>query len=83
MSTHIEGMSQPVRCRWCSGIYDLGTVEVTARYIDCSMWKTPCCGHTADDRGETGWKSFSDYERLDRPRPRGPVAYGGRYPWEG
>jgi hypothetical protein len=35
---NIEAMSQPVRCR-CGGVYDLGTVEVTARYADCSMWK--------------------------------------------
>ena len=59
----IEGMSQPVRCR-CGGVYDLGTVTVTARYADCSMWKAPCCGRESDDRGETGWKSFSDYERI-------------------
>lgn len=60
----IEGMSQPARCRFCHKVYDLGTVTVTARYADCSVWKTPCCGHTADDRGETGWKSFKDYERI-------------------
>ena len=69
-ATHraIAGMHQPVRCRWCGGVYDLGTVEVTARYTDCSMWKAPCCGTTVDDRGETGWKSFSDYERIEKPR---------------
>ena len=60
-----SGMSQPVRCNRChGGVYDLGTVTVTARYADCSMWKAPCCGATVDDRGETGWKSFSDYTRL-------------------
>lgn len=57
----IAGMSSPVRCSFCRGIYDLGTVEVTARYTDCSMWKTPCCGTVADDRGETGWKPNRDY----------------------
>jgi hypothetical protein len=62
----IAGMSQPARCTHCDGIYDLGTVEVTARYADCSMWKSPCCGLTVDDRGETGWKSSKDYERLQR-----------------
>lgn len=62
----MEGMFQPVRCTHCAGIYDLGKVEVTARYVDCSMWKAPCCGRTVDDRGETGWKSRSDYTRLDR-----------------
>jgi hypothetical protein len=58
------GMHQPARCTWCSGVYDLGTVTITARYTDCSMWKAPCCGVTVDDRGETGWKSRADYRRL-------------------
>ncbi len=63
----IAGMTQPVRCRRChNGVYDLGTVEVTARYADCSMWRAPCCGALVDDRGETGWKSQQDYERLPR-----------------
>jgi hypothetical protein len=57
-------MHQPARCTWCGGVYDLGTVEVTARYTDCSVWKAPCCGTVVDDRGETGWKSRSDYTRL-------------------
>lgn len=65
-----ENMTFPVRCTYCSGVYDLGTVEVTARYTDCSMWKSPCCGRTVDDRGETGWKSHQDYVRLDRNEAR-------------
>jgi hypothetical protein len=60
----VAEMHQPARCNHCCGIYDLGTVTVTARYADCSMWTTPCCGRTVDDRGETGWKSIKDYERL-------------------
>jgi len=61
----IDGMHQPVRCLRCNqGVYDLGTVEVTARYADCSVWKAPCCGSVVDDRGETGWKTFNDYVRL-------------------
>lgn len=62
-----EQMYQPVQCGFCSRIYDLGTVTVTSRYVDCSVWRTPCCGHTADDRGESGWKSRQDYHRLSRP----------------
>lgn len=62
----IEGMSYPVQCARChTGVYDLGKVEVTARYTDCSMWKAPCCGVLVDDRGETGWLSRRDYYRLD------------------
>src|SRR4051794_10385195 len=64
----IRGMFKPVRCR-CGGIYDLGEVKVTARYLDCSVWNAPCCGRTSDDRGETGWKSFSDYTVLDKNDP--------------
>lgn len=72
-----QKMSQPVRCRRChAGVYDLGTVEVIARYADCSVWKAPCCGATVDDRGETGWKSIQDYERIpERQERRGPVTY--------
>lgn len=66
--TDISGMFMPVRCTWCSGVYDAGKVEVIARYTDCSMWKAPCCGTTVDDRGDTGWKSRKDYVRLERVR---------------
>lgn len=70
----IADMFQPVRCLRChTGVYDLGKVEVTARYVDCSMWKTPCCGVTVDDRGETGWKSIKDYERIDKDAGVDPV----------
>ncbi|MEV1315420.1 hypothetical protein AB0J14_04965 [Micromonospora arborensis] len=72
-------MTSPVRCNRCrTGVYDLGTVTVTARYADCSMWNTPCCGSLVDDRGETGWKTFKDYERIDpnRQDPWGVDIYG-------
>lgn len=62
----LEAMGQPVRCVHCGGIYDLTVVTVEARYTDCSVWKTPCCGRTVDDRGETGWKLRGDYERIER-----------------
>ena len=61
------GMTSPVSCTHCGGVYDLGTVTVTARYTDCSMWRSPCCDLVVDDRGETGWKSRADYVRLPRP----------------
>lgn len=60
----VTGMTSPVRCSHCGGVYDLGTVTVTGRYTDCSVWRSPCCGLTVDDRGETGWKSRADYVRL-------------------
>lgn len=62
----LEGMFSAVRCTHCGGVYDLGKVEVTGRYTDCSIWKAPCCGRTVDDRGETGWKTFKDYEYINK-----------------
>lgn len=59
-------MTFPVRCTWCSGVYDVAKVTVTARYTDCSIWKAPCCGRQVDDRGDTGWKSRKDYERIPK-----------------
>lgn len=68
----IASMTQPVRCNRCSrGVYDLGKVEVTARYTDCSVWKAPCCGAVVDDRGHTGWTSRKDYEYIDPNNPDG------------
>lgn len=45
----VHGMTSPVRCN-CGQIYDLGKVEVCARYSDCSYWMTPCCHRHEDDR---------------------------------
>lgn len=69
----VEAMSQPVRCL-CGGIYDLGTVQVTQRYADCSMWKAPCCGRVSDDRT---WKSLPDFQRIALG---GPPADGRYWP---
>ncbi|MFV8317141.1 hypothetical protein [Mycobacterium sp. 23] len=60
----IARMSQPARCLRCFKVYDLGTVVITARYADCSVWRTPCCNQAVDDRGETGWTTRRDYERI-------------------
>jgi hypothetical protein len=49
-----RGMSAPVRCRTCGEVYDSGKVEVTARYVDCSVWTAPCCGRIADSRDPEG-----------------------------
>jgi hypothetical protein len=61
---NVTGMLFPVRCAHRWGVYDMGAVEVTARYTDCSVWKSPCCGLTVDDRG-AGWKVRADFVRLD------------------
>ncbi len=42
-------MFKPARCTFCGDYYDLATVTVIARFADCSVWTTPCCGKTADD----------------------------------
>lgn len=61
----VAEMSQPVECR-CGGVYDLGTVVVTGCYLDCSLWKAPCCGVLSDSRNEegSGWSSRVDYRRI-------------------
>jgi len=50
----VSGMLAPMQCGWCGQVYDAGPVTVIARYADCSMWKAPCCGITADDRQFVG-----------------------------
>lgn len=63
--TDTRAFRDPVRCRRCRrGVYDLSTVEVTARYADCSVWNAPCCGAQVDDRGDTGWTGRKDYDRI-------------------
>ena len=62
----IGGMLSPVRCRYCAKVYDLAKVVVVARYTDCSVWRCPGCDRQVDDRGESGRKSFSDYDRIER-----------------
>lgn len=63
MQAQIEGMRYPVRCTRCRGVYDVANVEVTARYSDCSVWVSPCCKQTVDDR-PAGWVSRPDIEKL-------------------
>lgn len=47
----VDGMTSPVECGFCGRVYDLGAVEVTARFADCSVWTTPCCKRPGvDDR---------------------------------
>lgn len=74
LADEIAGMFEPVRCT-CGRVYDIGKVEVAARYADCSVWKAPCCGRTADDRGETGWKTTQDYSVIDKRDPLGSDPY--------
>jgi hypothetical protein len=59
---NIKGMSCPVVCNHCSGVYDLYTVKVNHRYGDCDQFTTPCCDYKFADNRE--WKERKDYERL-------------------
>lgn len=59
----LADMTSPVRCTHCWRIYDLGTVTITGRYLDCTMWTSPCCRRKVDDRG-AGWKSRPDIEPI-------------------
>jgi hypothetical protein len=54
----VRGMTSPVRCARCRGVYDMGRVTIASRYVDCTTWRTPCCDQLVDDR--------ADYVRLDR-----------------
>lgn len=59
-----DGMMFPVKCAHChNGVYDLASVTVTARYTDCSVWKSPCCGQVVDDR-KPPWTYRAHYEDL-------------------
>lgn len=55
------GMLVPVRCNFCSQVYDLTKGKPIQRYADCTVFTTPCCNRRADDRS---WKSLPDFERL-------------------
>lgn len=64
----VQRMLAPVRCGHCGAVYDSADVEVTARYADCSVWRSPCCGRRVDDRT---WKSLPDIIKLNHNgRPR-------------
>lgn len=52
----VSEMMAPVECGLCGSVYDSANVTVTARYSDCSVWVSPCCGRTVDDR-PAGWVS--------------------------
>jgi hypothetical protein len=47
-----------VECGHCGVIYDLGDGEPIARYADCDVFTTPCCGRQVDSRQ---WKTIPDY----------------------
>lgn len=60
----VEDMRSPVQCMHCRRIYDLGHVQVTAHYQDCSVWTAPCCGFRGiDDRS---WVADRHYREISR-----------------
>jgi len=67
----ITQMSHPVECCKCGAVYDLGKIEVTGHYLDCTMWRTPCCRATVDDRGNFGGFGQPAYQDIPRPPRRG------------
>lgn len=69
----IEEMLSPVQCMHCRAIYDLGYVQVTARYLDCSVWTSPCCGFPGiDDRPDVRDRH---YRAVNREAVRGGDFY--------
>lgn len=54
-----RGMRSPVICRHCGELFDLEAVNVTARYHDATVFRTPCCDREADDRPGKSLPDFS------------------------
>lgn len=47
--------SRPAICNRCRKQFDLGHVEIIARYAECSVWNCPNgCGAVHDDRQQWG-----------------------------
>lgn len=64
----VGDMMLPVRCMHCQAIYDIARVHVTARYSDCSVWTSPCCGVCGiDDRP---WTRDRHYREISREQAR-------------
>lgn len=69
----VDKMMLPVRCMHCSRIYSLTHVQVTARYSDCSVWTSPCCGHPGiDDRP---WVRDRHYREISKTQAAGGVDF--------
>jgi hypothetical protein len=76
----LTDMRFPVLCLHCRTYYDLGHVKVTARYADCSVWTSPCCGHPGiDDRP---WVRDRHYREVNRQQAADPARRPGSFPWE-
>lgn len=60
-----------VICNHCRSTYELGRVTTVARYADCTVFITPCCGREVDDRS---WKSFPDFTKI-----RDEIGYGTEF----
>lgn len=59
-------MKYLVKCTHCNRIYDLmGEIKEIARYADCTVFESPCCHRTVDDRT---WKSLPDFEKVERSK---------------
>lgn len=74
-------MMFPVQCQHCRAVYSLSHVKVTARYTDCSVWTSPCCGVPGiDDRP---WVRDRHYRELSRAEATGAAERRrGSFPWE-
>lgn len=59
----IKDMLVPVICRHCNKAYDLAAVHSLSRFVDCDVYKTPCCGILADTRE---YKSYPDFRKIER-----------------
>lgn len=67
MSVIPADMRIPVECGNCGRVYDLCAGVPLQRYMDCTVFRTPCCGHVTDDRPQ-GWCEGRGFRRLSIPR---------------
>lgn len=78
----LADMMYPVRCLHCSGTYSLTHVHVTARYMDCSVWTTPCCGHPGvDDRPDVARRHYQAISKNEATHGDYYDTFGLRRRW--
>ena len=73
MEEEIQKMMIPVKCNHCGRVYDLCKTEPIQRFMDCTVYKTPCCHKVVDDRGGDGLFGVSRpaFERIDKSKIEG------------
>lgn len=78
----VEDMMCPVRCVHCRAVYSLTHVQVTGRYLDCSVWTSPCCGHPSiDDRPWVRDRHYQEITKEEATHGDFYDVFGMRHQW--